>query len=90
MKCLQDRLSQTTNKLFEIRNKNIELKNELKIANKVLQQEVGDNFVSVQSFTSQTNWRGRAQQIINLQQKNTELQEKVMSLSSKGIIGWED
>lgn len=86
MKCLQDRLSQTTNKLFEVRNKNIELKNELKLANKVLQQELGDSFISLQSFTSQTNWRGRAQQIINLQQKNTELQDKVMNLSSKGII----
>lgn len=86
IKQLQEKLSQTTNKLFEVKNKNIELRNEIKSANKLLQQELGDSFTSVQNFANcQTNWRGRAQQIIHLQQKNSELQDKIAILSLNGF-----
>lgn len=42
---------------------------------KALASEVGDNF-SIHNITSE-GWRGRAQQICNLQQKVSELSEKL-------------
>lgn len=57
----------------------MELQNQLKLAHKCLQQEVGDNF-NLNSIASQgngSNWRGRAQQILALQQKVQELKEKL-------------
>lgn len=50
------------------------------MANKLLQQEVGDNFDTIQSSNSNGNWRGRAQVIRDLQQKNSELREKLKGL----------
>lgn len=56
----------------------MKLKNELKLANKILLHELGDNFISLQNYaTNGANWRGRAQQIISLQQKNSELLERI-------------
>lgn len=83
IKSLHDKLNTTTAKLFETKNLNVQLKNELKVANKILQQEVGESFESLQSMIgTNSNWRGRAQLICDLQQKNNELREK---LKDKGM-----
>lgn len=78
-------MSHTTNKLSEIRNANFQLKNDLKLMNKLLQQEIGESFGSLQSLTnSNSGWRGRAQIIIDLQQKNSELKDKLKNAQEKG------
>lgn len=88
IKSLQEKLSIANSKLFDTKNQNTQLKNDLKMANKILLQELGDNFISIQNFTTNGNsngWRGRAQQILSLQQKNSELQERISNMSDKGI-----
>lgn len=75
---LQDSVDKTKKKLFEVSNLNVQLKNELKMAQKCLQQELGVESVSVsQLLNSQANWRGRAEQILMLQSKIAELKEKI-------------
>uniref|UniRef100_A0A1I8Q6C2 Coiled-coil domain-containing protein 13 n=1 Tax=Stomoxys calcitrans TaxID=35570 RepID=A0A1I8Q6C2_STOCA len=87
---LQSKLVAMQQKLFETRNKNIELTNQLKLAQKCLQQETGENFnlnlLASHSTTSQ--WRGRAQQIINLQQKVQELKERLESYEQQQANGY--
>ncbi|VEN43903.1 unnamed protein product [Callosobruchus maculatus] len=77
----QEKLNTTQNKLSELNNANLQLKNDLKLANKYLQQEIGDGFESLHTFSSNPgNWRGRAQIICDLQQKNSDLKEKLKAL----------
>ncbi|GFO30348.1 coiled-coil domain-containing protein 13 [Plakobranchus ocellatus] len=79
MKALQDRLKQAEAKVTDFRNQCLSLRQELKVANKVLSQEIGEN-VNMQSLLNETsNWRGRAQQIIALQQKVDELKVQLES-----------
>lgn len=80
IKNLQEKLNAVSSKLFETKNANTLLKNDLKAANKMLQQEVGDSYESLQNSS---NWRGRAQIICDLQEKNSELREK-LKLLEKG------
>ncbi|KAK3731392.1 hypothetical protein RRG08_028396 [Elysia crispata] len=81
VKALQDRLKQTEARCTDFRNQCQSLRQELKVANKVLGQEIGEN-VNIQSLLNETsNWRGRAQQIIALQQKVDELK---VQLDSQG------
>ncbi|XP_044739932.1 coiled-coil domain-containing protein 13 [Chrysoperla carnea] len=78
IKILSDKLAATSKKLFEVKNLNIQLTNELKQANRLLSQEIGESFTSITNLShTNSNWRGRAQQIISLQQKLSELQEKL-------------
>ncbi|XP_025832858.1 putative leucine-rich repeat-containing protein DDB_G0290503 [Agrilus planipennis] len=85
IKYLQDNLNFTKAKLCEARNINLKLKNDLKFANKLLLQEIGDNFDTIQKniCTAGSNWRGRAQIICDLQQKNNELKEKLKLYQDK-------
>lgn len=56
----------------------MELNAQLKLAQKCLQQEIGETF-NLNLLANQSGsagWRGRAQQILHLQQKLKELQEK--------------
>ncbi|XP_037819548.1 coiled-coil domain-containing protein 13 [Lucilia sericata] len=80
---LQNKLSALQQKLFETRNKNVELQSQLKLAQKCLQQEIGENFNLnlLANQSSSTNWRGRAQQILHLQQKLKEFQERLENQS---------
>lgn len=73
------KLNSIQQKLFESRNKNTELQNQLKLAQRCLQQEIGENFnlATMASQTQNSNWRGRAQQIIHLQQKVHELKGRL-------------
>ncbi|KAH9519253.1 Coiled-coil domain-containing protein 13 [Bulinus truncatus] len=82
VKALQDRLKQTESRLTDLRNQCQSLRQELKIAQKVLSQEIGDN-INIQSLLNESsNWRGRAQQIIALQQKVDELKAQLETTSS--------
>ncbi|XP_065361169.1 coiled-coil domain-containing protein 13 [Calliphora vicina] len=76
---MQSKLSAVKQKLFETRNKNVELNSQLKLAQKCLQQEIGENFNLnlLVGQGSSSNWRGRAQQILHLQQKVKELQDRL-------------
>lgn len=84
VKVLQDKLRQMESKMVDFRNSNSSLKQELRIAHKALAQEIGEN-VNIQSVLNATsNWRGRSQQIIQLQQKNEELKQEILKLQSIG------
>ncbi|CAH1406104.1 unnamed protein product [Nezara viridula] len=78
-KDLNDKYQVCNTKLCEARNQIQQHKHEIKLLNKALASEVGDNF-SIHNVTSE-GWRGRAQQICSLQQKVSELSEK-LSLTS--------
>ncbi|CAO1349299.1 unnamed protein product [Diamesa serratosioi] len=74
---LTDKLNQSKQKLFEVLNNNSQLKNELKIAHKCIQLEVGEPVNVAQLMSSNSNWRGRAQQIAILHSKISDLREKL-------------
>ncbi|XP_066927690.1 coiled-coil domain-containing protein 13-like [Clytia hemisphaerica] len=74
---VKDKLSQVLLKSAEERNEIDSLKKELKIANKVLQREVGENISFQSLLNSSAGWRGRQQQIMALQQKNNDLQQQL-------------
>lgn len=76
---LQDELKKTKERLFDFINQNHQLKNELKMACKCLQQEIGGDVNINQILAGNSNWRGRAQQITMLQSKVNELKEKIDS-----------
>lgn len=81
---LQAKINSMQQKLFETRNKNTELQNQLKLAHKCLQHEVGEavNVNILSNNLNQANWRGRAQQILSLQQKLQELKARLDSYES--------
>lgn len=74
---LQEQLNITKQKLFESLNQNNKLKNDLKLAQKCIQQEIGENFNLITLASSSSTWRGRSQQILALQNKITELKAKL-------------
>ncbi|OXU21186.1 hypothetical protein TSAR_000545 [Trichomalopsis sarcophagae] len=77
IKTLNERLQQITNKLYESKNAYTFLKQDFNKAQKLLCSEVGEN-VTVATLSSQPGgWRGRAEQIHQLQQKVSELQLKL-------------
>lgn len=75
---LQNELQSTKQKLFETLNQNQELRNNIKLAQKCVQQEIGttENVSFSVLLASNSNWRGRQQQILTLQNKLNELKEK--------------
>uniref|UniRef100_A0A6P7GP44 Coiled-coil domain-containing protein 13-like n=1 Tax=Diabrotica virgifera virgifera TaxID=50390 RepID=A0A6P7GP44_DIAVI len=79
-----EKLETLNTKLSESNNLILLLKNELKLAKKIIQQETGENFEALQKLNNLNGWRGRAQHILDLQQKNSELKEKLKT--SQGII----
>ncbi|KAJ8924465.1 hypothetical protein NQ315_007262 [Exocentrus adspersus] len=86
VKKLEDKLSYTSTKLTEAKNTNFQLKNDLKLANKWLHQEIGESFESLQSLTNTNGgWRGRAQIIIDLQQKKQRLRTSQDKVSKSTI-----
>ncbi|XP_055909570.1 coiled-coil domain-containing protein 13 [Eupeodes corollae] len=74
---LKSKLSHTKQKLFDSLNQNIELKNHLKLAQKCIQQEIGEHVNLNILAASGTTWRGRAQQILTLQLKINELKTRL-------------
>ncbi|KAM3955911.1 uncharacterized protein ACR2FA_010133 [Aphomia sociella] len=77
LKELNNKLTLVNKKLYESKNRNLELKNDILIATKILQQELGDKFTSIKELQNDlAGWKGRAQQIVLLQARINELQEK--------------
>ncbi|XP_068032115.1 LOW QUALITY PROTEIN: coiled-coil domain-containing protein 13 [Anomalospiza imberbis] len=77
VKALQEKLSTANVKVTEYRNQLQNLKQELKLTQKILAKEVGED-VNIQSLLANSgNWRGRAQQILLLQTKVQELEHKL-------------
>ncbi|KAI8495564.1 Coiled-coil domain-containing protein 13 [Branchiostoma belcheri] len=77
VRAMKEKLTQTTSKLLETKNEVSMLKQELKVANKVLEKEVGEG-VNIQALLKDSNgFRGRAQQILNLQKKVSELKSQL-------------
>lgn len=79
---LQEQLLQAKQKGADYRNQCQLLKQDLKVAHKVLVKEIGEG-VSVSALLSGVSgWRGRAQQIILLQNKVAELKQQLERLHS--------
>lgn len=69
-----EELQTTKSRLFDALNLNIQLKTDLRLAQRCVERETGESFSSAQQLsTGKTTWRGRAQQICLLQQKIAEL-----------------
>lgn len=76
---LSDKFEKTSKKTSELLSLNAQLKNELKMAQKCLYQEIGAEVNVAQLLAGQSNWRGRAQQISMLNTKMVEMKEKLDS-----------
>ncbi|XP_060808746.1 putative leucine-rich repeat-containing protein DDB_G0290503 isoform X2 [Amyelois transitella] len=78
LKELNNKLTIVNKKLYDSKNRNLELKNDILIATKILQQELGDKFTSIKELQNDlAGWKGRAQQIVLLQSRISELEEKL-------------
>lgn len=78
LKELNSKLSSVTKKLYESKNRSLELKNDLLAATKILQQELGDKFTNIKDLQNDlAGWKGRAQQIVLLHSKVSDLEDKL-------------
>ncbi|KAM9573365.1 coiled-coil domain-containing protein 13 isoform 4-T6 [Guaruba guarouba] len=83
VKALQDKLTAANFKVMEYRNQLQSAKQELKMTQKLLANEVGED-VNIQSLlTNSGSWRGRAQQILVLQSKVRELENQLGQSKSR-------
>lgn len=87
VQAFSEKLEKATKKVFEVLNQNAHLKNELKILQKCLQQEVGENVTVAQLLSGKSIWRGRAQQISMLNSKIAELKEKLDATNMDSFDG---
>ncbi|XP_062424704.1 coiled-coil domain-containing protein 13 isoform X1 [Rhea pennata] len=77
VKALQEKLTTANFKVMEYRNQLQSTKQELKMTQKLLANEVGED-VNIQNLlTTSGSWRGRAQQILVLQGKVRELENRL-------------
>ncbi|KAJ7403677.1 coiled-coil domain containing 13 [Willisornis vidua] len=77
VKALQEKLNTANFKVMEYRNQLQSSKQELKMTQKLLASEIGED-VNIQSLLANSgSWRGRAQQILVLQNKVRELEIKL-------------
>ncbi|XP_065485861.1 coiled-coil domain-containing protein 13 isoform X1 [Caloenas nicobarica] len=77
LKALQEKLTTANFKVMEYRNQLQSAKQELKMTQKLLANEVGED-VNIQSLLANSgSWRGRAQQILVLQSKVRELESQL-------------
>ncbi|NXL84813.1 CCD13 protein, partial [Alectura lathami] len=77
VKALQEKLTTANFKVMEYRNQLQSAKQELKMTQKLLANEVGED-VNIQSLLANSgSWRGRAQQILVLQSKVRELENQL-------------
>lgn len=78
LKELNHKLAIVNKKLYDSKNRNLELKNDILMATKILQQELGDKFTSIKDLQNDVpGWKGRAQQIALLQNRINLLEEKL-------------
>lgn len=76
LQILTEKLEKANKKVFEALNQNSQLKNELQVAQKCIQQEVGESVSVAQLMSGTSNRVGRAQQIFMLNSKIAELKKK--------------
>ncbi|KAK0095823.1 hypothetical protein PV326_007297 [Microctonus aethiopoides] len=85
VKILQNKLAQSNTRLYECKNTCIFLRQELNKARKIICREIGDDvtIASLSHNNLSSGWKGRSQQIQQLQQKIIELQHKLNNHNQK-------
>ncbi|XP_047386783.1 coiled-coil domain-containing protein 13 isoform X4 [Sciurus carolinensis] len=90
VKALKDRLATMNLKMSDLRNQVQSVKQELRITQKVLASEVGEDVNIQQLLSSPGTWRGRAQQILVLQSKVRELEKQLGQAGSRSAAAASD
>ncbi|XP_011310888.1 myosin-11 isoform X1 [Fopius arisanus] len=83
VKILQDKLNQVNSKYHKCQNTCLSLRHELNKTQKLLRSEVGDNVTISSLLNHPGGWKGRAEQIQQLQQKLSELHQRLGEKSEK-------
>ncbi|KAI9144954.1 hypothetical protein BKA69DRAFT_1052242 [Paraphysoderma sedebokerense] len=85
IKSMKEKINLYTKKLDEERLHNQTLKQKLRTAHKILEQEVGEGVSFDKLLKDSSNWKGRAQQIAILKDKVKTLTQKILSYNESPI-----